>query len=76
MKRYVLEVTADENGALSIKGENRGFSAFEIVGFLMYKVEDLAKQITAARDGGSPQMERIFITERIVEKKNDKGESK
>lgn len=37
-KRYTIEILEDETGQLEIKDENKGFTIFEILGFVeMYK---------------------------------------
>jgi hypothetical protein len=34
--KYILEITRDENGEVSIKGLGEGFSGAEIVGYLEF----------------------------------------
>jgi hypothetical protein len=76
-KTFMLTITKDDGG-IRIKGENRGFDAFELLGLLQVKVFDIAKQLSAMQEGGSPgvQIERIVIKERRMEKKNDAYKNK
>lgn len=44
-KKYTMIVEATENSELNIRGENEGFNAFEILGFLDFKRQDVLDQI-------------------------------
>ena len=44
MKKYVLEVTLDENG-LRVKSECDGFWGVEVLGFLEWKRDDVVRQL-------------------------------
>jgi len=63
MKKYILEITETENG-LKMKGECNGFNAFELVGFLSHKIEDIMRQI---RGEIRPNMVRDFIEQQWEE---------
>lgn len=43
-KQFTLTFT-DENGTLSIDGNNNGFTALEIIGLLSLKLDDIVKQV-------------------------------
>ena len=43
--KYTLEVEQNEEGKLSMKSTNDGFNAFEVMGILAFKVEDVRRQI-------------------------------
>lgn len=45
MRKYALEITENEDKVLSFKSENDGFNAFELLGFLTIKKEDILKQV-------------------------------
>lgn len=45
-KHYILEITAREDGSnIEITSSNDGFTAFELIGFLDYKKNDLVCQL-------------------------------
>lgn len=46
MNRFWFEVSITEDGKLRFNSEGQGFHAFEVLGFLDWKREDLLKQIT------------------------------
>lgn len=59
MKKYVLEVTLDDQDKLSINSTCEGFHGFEVLGFLDWKAEDIRAQL---RDGFRPdEVERRVI---------------
>lgn len=45
MKKFKLEFEVTEDGKLISNGENDGFTAFELLGLLTWKVNDIQKQI-------------------------------
>jgi len=45
--KYILEITRDENGEVSIKGLNDGFSSAEIVGYLEFVKHGIINKNTA-----------------------------
>lgn len=45
MKKFKLEFEFTEDGGLMANGENDGFTAFELLGLLTWKVNDIEKQI-------------------------------
>lgn len=59
MKKYVLEVTEDDQGKLRFDSLCEGFHGFEVLGFLDWKLEDIRAQL---RDGFRPdEVERRVI---------------
>lgn len=59
MKKYALEVTEDEQGKLRFDSLCEGFHAFEVLGFLDWKAEDIRTQV---REGIRPdEVERRVI---------------
>ena len=44
-KHFILEVF-ENDGKLSLKSQNDGFSAMEMYGFLEYKKTDIIRQLT------------------------------
>ena len=44
MKKFTMIVT-DDNNTVNINGENHGFNAMEIVGFLEAKKQDILNQL-------------------------------
>jgi len=45
MKKFKLEFEVTEDGEIRANGENDGFTAFEILGLLHWKIRDIEKQI-------------------------------
>lgn len=45
MKKYILEATVNEDGKLSIRSHNDGFSVLELLGIFSFKHEDVARQM-------------------------------
>lgn len=46
IKRYSLEVILDEAGDVQMNSENEGFSAFDIIGILEHKKQDILNQLS------------------------------
>lgn len=44
-KKYRLAITLGENGKLDVSSSNDGFNAFELLGFLDFKANDIREQI-------------------------------
>lgn len=44
-KKFTLIVETNDDGTLNIIGENEGFNAFEVLGFLDLKRQDVLDQI-------------------------------
>ena len=57
MKKFTVTFTEDEyNKTIECKSTNQGFSAFEIIGLLEMKKEDLREQLT-----NEPKFKRYLI---------------
>lgn len=45
VKSYFMEISEDVDGVLSISATNDGFNAFEVLGLLTHRQQDVLKQI-------------------------------